>query len=104
MPETAKPNYHHAPYTLDANRDLPENVEEQPLSAGHDEEQRDRVRAADDEHTEAVRETEQAEAQRAEEQADEPAPTPSEFEASQQAAPPEEKSKSSKSSEKAKKS
>jgi hypothetical protein len=81
--ETAKPNYHHAPYTLDGQRDLPENVEEQPLSAGHDEEQRDRVRAADEAHTEAVK----AELEAAQERADarreadaDGGPLPSEFE------------------------
>jgi hypothetical protein len=98
MPD--RPNYHHAPYTLDANRDIPDDA---ALSAGHDEDEADKVKAADAAHTEGVQEVEQAEAKRAEEQADEPAPTPSEFEASQQAAPPEEK-KSSKGESKSKSS
>jgi hypothetical protein len=83
MPEVAKPNYHHAPYTLDGQRDLPENVEEQPLSAGHDEEQRDRVRAADEAHTEAVKAELEAEQERADARAKADAdggPLPSEFE------------------------
>lgn len=81
--EVAKPNYHHAPYTLDGQRDLPENVEEQPLSAGHDEEQRDRVRAADEAHTEAVKAELKAENERQEARAKADAdggPLPSEFE------------------------
>jgi hypothetical protein len=82
-------NYHHAPYTLDAVRDLPEDVEAQPLSAGHDEEQRDRVRAADDEHTKAVKDVEKAEAKRDEKRqkadAEGEGPSPSEFERRQRA-------------------
>lgn len=48
---TDTPEYHKAPHTLDPNREIPEDA---PPSAGHEPEQADAVKAADEEFTEGV--------------------------------------------------
>ena len=51
MSEENRPEYHKAPHTLDPNREIPEDA---APAAGHDEEQADAVKAADEEFTEGV--------------------------------------------------
>jgi hypothetical protein len=69
--------YHHAPYTLDPTKELPEDVEEVAPAAGYDEEMTERVRELHGEHKAAVEEAEQAAAERNPE--DEPPYAPGEF-------------------------
>lgn len=48
-----EPKYHEAPHTLDPNREIPEDA---APSAGHDDEQAEKVREADETFTEGVEE------------------------------------------------
>lgn len=72
--------YHDAAYTLDENVKLPEDPEEMPLSAGHDEPDAEAVREKIEAHKEQAKEEAQAQAERDREFAErDPKPKPSEL-------------------------
>jgi hypothetical protein len=80
MSERTAGRYHDAPYTLDEKTDLPDEVDEQTLSSGHDEPDAEAVRERIEEHKETAKAEREAADERDREFAErDPKPKPSEM-------------------------